>query len=127
MPTKQRYCCICRNHAQKWDGNKKITLHRFPSDSRKRRAWISRCRLIRKDFKFTSYDSTRICSDHFVGKMGPTPLDPPPSIFPTKVFKSLVSKLYFTPPTSISAYALLLISCFFFNPSKRIDIFLTSP
>ncbi|XP_033753600.1 uncharacterized protein LOC117336915 [Pecten maximus] len=88
MPTNQRYCCICSNHSSKWDGDRKIKLHRFPSDLKLRKIWIQRCRLVRKDFNFKSYDSTRICSDHFVGKSGPTHKHTVPSLFPTKTFQT---------------------------------------
>ena len=50
---------------------------------------------MRKDFKFTSNDSTRLCSDHFVGKSGPTPEHPLPSVFPNKTFKTSVSENFF--------------------------------
>ena len=93
MPTNQRYCCICSNHSNKWIGEKKISLHRFPSDQTIRKVWMQRCRLVRADFKFRSYDSTRLCSDHFVGKSGPTSKHTLPSLFPTKTFKISVSTL----------------------------------
>ena len=45
-------------------------MHRFTLDNKRRKIWIKRCQLVRKDFKFTSYNATRICSQHFVGGDG---------------------------------------------------------
>lgn len=42
-----------------------------------------------KGFKFASSDSTRLCSDHFVVRNGPSPEHPLPSIFPIKTFQTL--------------------------------------
>ncbi|XP_056000001.1 uncharacterized protein LOC130048037 [Ostrea edulis] len=83
----QRYCCICSNHANKYVDGKKITMHRFPSNDKVRKVWIKRCHMIRSDFNFKNYDQTRLCSEHFVGKCGPTKEHPIPTLFPTRIFK----------------------------------------
>jgi len=68
---------------------KGITFHTFPVDNRKktfvsrmneserRKRWIAACRL--SSLNVTRH--TRICSAHFEGVLGPTKLNPTPTIF----------------------------------------------
>ncbi|XP_041351115.1 uncharacterized protein LOC121370080 [Gigantopelta aegis] len=87
MRSKAIYCCICSNHTNKWIDGEKVTMHRFTLNQNLQKIWLSRCKLIRSDFRFTSYNSTRICGHHFVGNKGPTKIANLPSIFPTRIFK----------------------------------------
>ena len=84
MPSGQRYCCVCKNHGQKYIGDKKVSMHRFPANKRVRRVWIQRCRNARPNFVFKNYDQTRLCSVHFNDGNGPKPNHNLPTIFPTK-------------------------------------------
>ena len=84
MPSGQRYCCVCKNHGQKYIGDKKVSMHRFPANKRVRRVWIQRCRNARPNFVFKNYVQTRLCSVHFNDGNGPKPNHNLPTIFPTK-------------------------------------------
>lgn len=77
------YCCVpgCSNYKGrigKFD--KAVSLHRIPSNTSLRRAWI--IAISRKDWKPTSY--SRVCSDHFAGGMGPSKENQIPTILPHK-------------------------------------------
>lgn len=85
----RKYCCICSNYRGKTIEGQVVSLHRFPSDADKRRIWLQRARLIRKDFTYTK--NSYVCSSHFVNGSGPSAAHPLPSIFPNKVFKTSVS------------------------------------
>ena len=50
----------------------------MPRDPSMHRCWV--LKISRKDWKPTNY--TRVCSEHFVGKNGPTKENPIPTIFP---------------------------------------------
>ena len=70
-------------------------MHRFPSsekDAKVKKIWMKRCALARTDFKFNSYDNTRLCGQHFVGGKGPTQKHNLPSIFQSKTYQITVSK-----------------------------------
>lgn len=82
----RKYCCICSNYRGKTIEGQVVSLHRFPSDADKRRIWLQRARLIRKDFTYTK--NSYVCSSHFVNGSGPSAAHPLPSIFPNKVFKT---------------------------------------
>ncbi|XP_062609017.1 uncharacterized protein LOC134270785 [Saccostrea cucullata] len=82
----RKYCCICSNYRGKSVGGKVISLHRFPSDTNKKKIWLQRARLIRKDFNYSK--NSYICSVHFVNNQGPSADHPLPSIFPNKTFKT---------------------------------------
>lgn len=85
----RKYCCICSNYRGKTVEGQVVSLHRFPSDADKRRIWLQRARLVRKDFTYTK--NSYVCSSHFVNGSGPSAAHPLPSIFPNKVFKTSVS------------------------------------
>ena len=90
-------CCAyaCSNSTEKQKNRlkypelKEITFHAFPMDDRKktyapemneserRKRWIAACRL--NSLNVTRH--TRICSAHFEGGLGPTKLNPVPTIF----------------------------------------------
>ena len=90
-------CCAygCSNSTEKQKNHLKypelkgITFHTFPLDDRKktyapgmnenerRKRWIAACRL--SSLNVTRH--TRICSAHFEGSLGPTKLNPVPTIF----------------------------------------------
>ena len=84
MPSSQRYCCVCKNHGQKYVCEKKVSMHRFPANKRVRRVWITLCKNARPNFVFKNYDQTRLCSVHFNGGNGPKPNHNLPAIFQTK-------------------------------------------
>ncbi|KAJ8309879.1 hypothetical protein KUTeg_011744, partial [Tegillarca granosa] len=94
-PGHQRYCCVCKNFSGKIIDGVRISMHRFPADKGKRRIWISRCKNARSNFKFVNSDQTRLCSQHFVGKEGPTKTNPLPSIFPKPDGNDKLYKLSF--------------------------------
>ena len=92
------HCCCaynCSNSTQKqknylkYPELKGITFHTFPVDDRKKtfvsgmneserkERWIAACRL--SSLNVTRH--TRICSAHFEGGLGPTKLNPTPTIF----------------------------------------------
>ena len=107
MPSGQRYCCVCKNHGQKYIGDKKVSMHRFPANKRVRRVWIQRCRNARPNFVFKNYDQTRLCSVHFNDGNGPKPNHNLPTIFPTKsgeqkIYQISVSN---TPPPPPGGYS----------------------
>ena len=96
MPSHQRYCCVCKNHGQKIVDGRKVSMHRFPANKQARKLWIQRCKNARPNFVFINSDQTRLCSDHFIGKIGPTKDHKLPSIFPQqkggeKLYKISVS------------------------------------
>ncbi|XP_033745805.1 uncharacterized protein LOC117331295 [Pecten maximus] len=82
------YCCVtgCSNYSGKLIDNRKVSLHRFPVDSKISRAWEQRVKCFRKNF--TLKNTTRLCSEHFVGIGGPSAEYPIPSVFPQKTFKT---------------------------------------
>ncbi|KAL5022768.1 hypothetical protein ScPMuIL_001923 [Solemya velum] len=76
-----KYCCVCSGvYRGKVVGDKTISLHKFPQDSKLQRIWIQRCRTVMKDFKWTAHKL--LCSLHFIGSRGPTKAHNIPSIFP---------------------------------------------
>jgi hypothetical protein len=84
----RKYCCICSNYRGKTVDGRVVSLHRFPSDKEKRKTWLQRARLVRKDFVYTKH--SYVCSTHFVNGCGPSANHPLPSLFPNKVFKTSV-------------------------------------
>ncbi|CAC5410779.1 unnamed protein product [Mytilus coruscus] len=80
------YCCAtnCHNYSGKSVNGNTVTLHRFPVHRRHKSIW--QCRVSRKQWKPTS--CSRLCSEHFITKRGPTKDHPLPSIFDHKIFKT---------------------------------------
>ncbi|CAC5395730.1 THAP4 [Mytilus coruscus] len=80
------YCCAtnCHNYNGKSVNGKTVTLHRFPVHRRHISIW--QCRVSRKQWKTTSF--SRLCSEHFITKRGPTKDHPLLSIFDHKIFKT---------------------------------------
>ncbi|XP_069113086.1 uncharacterized protein [Argopecten irradians] len=92
------YCCVtgCSNYSGKVVNGKKVSLHRFPADSKVSRVWEQRVKCFRKNFVLKN--TTRLCSEHFEGTDGPSAECPIPSIFPQKTFKtSKISEALCTP------------------------------
>ena len=87
------YCSAtnCHNYSGKCANDRKISLHRFPVNKRLSMLWKNR--ISRKNWKPTS--CSRLCSEHFITKVGPTKEHPIPSIFDHKIFKTTnVSVMY---------------------------------
>ena len=85
VPRGVIYCCVplCKSYSGKVVEGKKVTLHRIPLDEKyKPSSWIQQLRNVRNDF--TAKAGTRVCSLHFVGKSGPKPWCPIPTLFPSK-------------------------------------------
>jgi hypothetical protein len=72
------------NYSGKCVNDRKVTLHRFPVNKRLSMLWTNR--MSRKNWKPTS--CSRLCSEHFITKVGPTKEHPIPSIFDHKIFKT---------------------------------------
>ena len=64
------------NYSGKCVNDRNVTLHRFPVNKRLSMLWTNRTR--RKSWKPTS--CSRLCSEHFITKVGPTKEHPIPSI-----------------------------------------------
>ncbi|XP_071079603.1 uncharacterized protein [Haliotis cracherodii] len=96
------YCCVvgCSNYSGKVVHGRTVSLHRFPSGNSSRNRKLKSiwsCRLGRKNFTVRSW--TRLCSEHFEGRRGPTSEVNLPSIFHHKVFKSTkLQDLYVVTP-----------------------------
>ncbi|KAJ8303740.1 hypothetical protein KUTeg_018663, partial [Tegillarca granosa] len=111
IPSRQRYCCICNNYKGKIVDGRVVRMLRFPVDETKRKVWIQRCKNARLNFMFKNFDQTRLCSEHFSGKSGPTKLCSLPTLFPKpdgseKIYKLSVSKelmtvMFFLHPTIV--------------------------
>ena len=86
------FCCVpdCNAASEKQSKLAKypwmegVTFHPLPKSNCKkslpiRRRWI---RLIRREVSWVPTKYTRICSRHFEGGEGPTPMHPDPTLFP---------------------------------------------
>ncbi|KAL3886409.1 hypothetical protein ACJMK2_026407 [Sinanodonta woodiana] len=82
------YCCAkgCSNFTGKVIGERTISLHRFPTDSKLSRIWKKRVGCFRKNLNLKS--TSRLCSDHFLSLAGPSKTAQVPNIFPQKTFKT---------------------------------------
>ncbi|XP_069104832.1 uncharacterized protein [Argopecten irradians] len=82
------YCCAasCSNFSGKVKDGRTVSLHRFPANSKISKIWEQRVKCFRKNFNLKP--ATRLCSEHFEGKSGPSESSQLPSIFPQKVFKT---------------------------------------
>ena len=84
-PTKSqrghRYCCVPQCHnttATLLPNDVKVTLHRIPANTERRRTWIQALRTVRQNLVVN--DNTRICSAHFID----CNTERHPTIFPSK-------------------------------------------
>ena len=85
VPRGVIYCCVplCKSYSGKIVDGKKVTLHRIPSNEKCEPAsWTQQLRKVRRDFTFKA--GTRVCSLHFVGRNGPKPWCPVPTLFPSR-------------------------------------------
>ncbi|XP_070199332.1 uncharacterized protein [Littorina saxatilis] len=85
----KRYCVCCSNYAGKEVEGRIVKLHKLPSDKILKRVWERRLRLVRKDFTVNlKVNDPRVCSEHFVRKLGPKPGDSVPSVFKSRIFQT---------------------------------------
>ncbi len=99
VPRGVIYCCVpfCQSYSGKVVEGKKVTLHRIPCNEKyKPASWIQQLRNARGDFKVKA--GTRVCSLHFVGKNGPKPWCPVPTLFPSKPESKPCEKSAEVPP-----------------------------
>ena len=91
MPLKKwkKYCSMCSNFRGKMVEGKVVSLHRFPANDRIRKVWIQRCKLSMKTFRYT--ENSKLCYEHFEERCGPTMMNPLPTVFGKKRYKTSVS------------------------------------
>lgn len=96
-----QYCVVCKNYRGKVIDGRVVKLHTLPKNKIIRTAWERRLRLVRKDYNTVKYPV--LCSEHFVGKKGPSTGDDVPSIFPSRIFKQ----------SSVSIINLVCVYCLY--------------
>jgi len=118
---KRHYCCVCSNYRGRLIEGRHVTLHRFPTEEKLRKLWISRIKTVSQHFTCNPKND-RLCSEHFLeGKY--TQENPIPCRFvidnKVKVFKLTQVTSFFIffiiqVCFSFSHYIVLLtVSCYF--------------
>lgn len=56
----RKYCFICSNYREKTVEGQVVSVHRFQNDADKRRIWLQRAMLLRKDFMHLLEELVRV-------------------------------------------------------------------